>query len=363
MRTHAHSPYMQWAKLHSSAKHNLASSGVASYPLAKLEIADGQLEINGPNSYGHAPLVDAIAQRFGVPRECIFTTAGTAMANHMALAATTEPGDEILVEQPTYELLLSTAKYLGLTIKRFHRAPGAKFQPDLADLERNLTAKTKLVVVTNLHNPSGVLMTNEVVKKIGRLAGEVGARVVVDEVYLEMFYDARPPTAFRIASERFIVTSSLTKAYGLSGLRCGWVFASKELVQRMWAINDLYGATPVFPGEQMSVIAFQNLDRIAREMKETLEANRKLLRDFYASRRDLEAAPPDYGAVSFPRLISGSVAGLVELLREEFQTSVVPGAFFESPQHFRIGIGGGTAEVRAGLQQLGRGLDRFGANN
>src|SRR4051812_47426941 len=169
MRTNAHSAYMQWAKLSSAAKYNLAGSGIASYPLAKLGISEGQLEINGQNSYGYAPLVDAIAERFGVPHECVFTTAGTAMANHMALAATTEPGDEILMEQPTYELLLRAAEYLGLVIKRFQRLEAAGFQPDLEDLKRKLTAKTKLVVVTNMHNPSGVLIANEVITKIGEL--------------------------------------------------------------------------------------------------------------------------------------------------------------------------------------------------
>src|SRR5262249_35831816 len=156
-------------------------------------------------------------------------TAGTAMANHMALAATTEPGDEVLVEQPTYELLLSAASYLGLQIRRFQRPFAAKFQPDLADLQRNLTPTTKLIVLTNMHNPSGVLMTNDVLRQIGDLAAKVGARVLVDEVYLEMLFDQRPPTALRLDAGRFLVTSSLTKAYGLSGLRCGWVFAEKKL--------------------------------------------------------------------------------------------------------------------------------------
>jgi len=317
-------------------KYNLAGSGIASYPLAKLGISEGQLEINGPNSYGYAPLVEAIAKRFGVPRECVFSTAGTAMANHMALAATTEPGDEILVEQPTYELLLSAAQYLGLIIKRFQRPEPAGFQSDLEDLKRNLSPKTKLVVLTNMHNPSGVLMTHEVITKIGELAAKVGARVVVDEVYLEMFYHARPQTAFRIDPETFIVTSSLTKAYGLSGLRCGWVFASKKLVDRMWAINDLYSATPVFPGEQMSVAAFHNLDRIGNEMKGILDANRKLLMEFFDSRGDLEVVRPEYGTIAFPKLKRGSVEQLTKMLRTDFDVSVVPGSFFESPHHLRI---------------------------
>ncbi len=361
MRANAHSPYMKWAKLDSAAKHNLATSGVASYPLAKLGKIEG-LEINGPNSYGYAPLVDAIAVRFGVPRECVFTTTGTAMANHLALAATTEPGDEILAELPTYELLLSTANYLGLKVRRFQRPLSEKFQPDLADLERNLTPATKLIVLTNMHNPSGVLMSNETVQRIGKLAAKVGARVLVDEVYLEMLYDSRPQTAFLLDPDRFVVTSSLTKAYGLSGLRCGWVFAEKKLVERMWAINDLYSATPVFPGEQLSVLAFQNLERIGQEMKQVLATNRELLSDFYRSRNDVEVVLPEHGTVSFPRLRKGNVETLIALLRNEFETSVVPGAFFESPHHFRVGIGATTEVVRTALQQLSRGLDKFGGH-
>jgi Aspartate/tyrosine/aromatic aminotransferase len=358
MRANAHSPYMRWAKLHSGAKHNLATSGMASYSIAKLGIPQG-LDINGPNSYGYAPLVEAIARRFGVPRECVFTTAGTAMANHLALAATTEPGNEILAEQPTYEPLPSAAKYLGLKISRFQRPFSAKFQPDLGDLERNLTPATKLIVLTNLHNPSGVLMSNETVRQVGQLAGRVGARVLVDEVYLEMLYDVRPQTAFLLDPERFVVTSSLTKAYGLSGLRCGWVFAAKEVVERIWAINDLYSATPVFAGEQLSVIAFENLERIGQEMKQMLAENHELLKDFYASREDLEVVPPEHGTVSFPRLLKGKVEDLLGLLRQEFETTVVPGSFFESPQHFRVGIGGKTEDVGVALQQLGNGLDRL----
>jgi aspartate/methionine/tyrosine aminotransferase len=358
-RANAHSPYMQWAKLCSEAKYNLASSGMASYPLEKLGICAKDLQINGPSSYGYAPLIGAIAQRFAVPRECIFTTAGASLANHMALAATTDPGDEILVEQPTYELLLNTAKYLGLKIKRFQRRPAAKYIPDLEDLDRNLTSKTKLVALTNLHNPSGVLMTNEIVKTIGELAAKVGARVMVNEVYLEMFYDARPPTAFLFDPDRFIVTSSLTKAYGLSGLRCGWVFAAKQTLEHMWAINDLYGSTPVFPAEQLSLVAFQNLERIGQEMKRTLETNRKLLMDFYAGLHDLDVMSPEHGTVSFPRVVNGNVERLLDLLRNEFETTVVPGSFFESPEHFRVGIGGTTDDVRAALQQLGRGLGHF----
>ena len=93
---------------------------------------------------------------------------------------------------------------------------------------------------------------------MGEIAKARGARVLVDEVYLEAFYGRRPRPAFHFG-DQFLVTSSLTKAFGLSGVRCGWVLADPEVVHRMWRINDLYAATPAHPAELISVIAFDHL--------------------------------------------------------------------------------------------------------
>ena len=150
-RTRAHSAYMEFAKLRSSAKYKLATSGMAGFPLAELGITIDRLEINGSDGYGYEPLCRAIAQRYRVPLECVVPAAGTSMANYFALAACTEPGDEVLIEQPTYALLLDTAQYLGLEIKRFRRPPSADYQIDLADLERQISPRTNLIVLCNLH--------------------------------------------------------------------------------------------------------------------------------------------------------------------------------------------------------------------
>src|SRR5260221_2503150 len=212
-RSTAHSPYMEWAKLYSTAKFNLATSGVASFPLSELGVTIDQLEINGPSIDGYEPLLQAIARRNRVPQECVVSAVGTSLANYLALAATTEPGDEILVEQPTYELLLSTAKYLGLEIKRFPRRAENNFAIDPADVERNLTPRTRLIVICNLHNPTVALAPDATLREVGKLAAKVGARVLVDEVYREMLFEPSPASAFHINPERFIVTNSLTKAY------------------------------------------------------------------------------------------------------------------------------------------------------
>jgi aspartate/methionine/tyrosine aminotransferase len=198
-------------------------------------------------------------------------------------------------------------------------------------------------------------------REVGELARKVGAYVLADEVYREMLFESAPASAFHVDPERFIVTNSLTKAYGLSGLRCGWVLAPPELARRMFRINDLHGATFAHPAELLSVVALEKLPRIAARMKSMLEANRRLLRDFLRERDDLDHFWPEYGAIVFPRLKAGNVEPFCDLLRNEFQTAVVSGSFFESPDRIRIGVGTPTESVRESLQQLGLGLDRYRA--
>ena len=352
------SPYMEFAKLRSGAKYNLATSGVMSYPLAELPVRIEDLEINGTTLYGYAPLQERLARYSGVSPDCVVAAAGTSMANHLALAATFDPGDEVLIEHPTYELLESAALYLGAELRRFERRFEDDFRVDPAEVQRHITRRTKLIILTNLHNPSGAYADEATMCAVGEIAKAHGARVLVDEVYLETFYEHRPRPAFHLG-DHFLVTSSLTKAFGLSGLRCGWVLASPKLAERMWRINDLYAATPAHPAELMSVIALDHLDKIAARAKGLLAANRKSMNDFLASQTDLHFLRPEHGTIVFPKLRSGSVDDLLRLLREKYETSVVPGHFFDMSQHVRIGIGGDPEMTHIGFERLGLALDEY----
>jgi aspartate/methionine/tyrosine aminotransferase len=214
--------------------------------------------------------------------------------------------------------------------------------------------------LTNLHNPSGVLTDDATLKQVGEIARRVGARVLVDEVYIETLFESPPRTSFLLGNE-FVVTSSLTKAFGLSGLRCGWIFAAPEFAQRMWLLNDLFAATPVHSGERLSVVAFKQIAELGARAKALLDRNRELLNAFLDSRDDLEAVRPEFGTVMFPRVRSGNSEALCRLLREKYETSVVPGAFFESPAHFRVGIAVATPVLEEGLERVGAALDEMGA--
>ncbi|HXY01603.1 MAG TPA: pyridoxal phosphate-dependent aminotransferase [Candidatus Limnocylindrales bacterium] len=360
------SRYMEWAKTQSHAKYNLATSGLIGVPRAEFPLNLDDLEITAPGGYGYAPLQQRLAQHAGVCQECVVAAAGTSMANHLAMAAVLEQGDEVLLEQPAYGPLLDVAEYLGARVKRLPRRFESSFAVDLDEFERALTPSTRLVVLTNLHNPSGALLSAEALLAIGKLAHRSGARVLVDEVYLEMLFGRAAPFCFPTgesiagtADNPFIVTTSLTKVYGLSGLRCGWILAAPDLAQRMWLLNDLFAATAAHPAERMSVMAFDHLDKFRERARTLLAANRALLDSFLDSRRDLECFRPLAGTVVFPRLAHGDPQAFFSLLREKYETSVVPGEFFEMPQHFRIGIGGDTAALRAGLERLSSALDEF----
>src|SRR5580700_10495963 len=197
---HRHSDYMHWAKTQSRARFNLATSGVGSFPLAEL-LHQPALEINGDSTYGYPPLQQAIARKCGVDPDCVVSAAGTSMANHLAMAALVDPGDEVLIEHPAYELMVSAALYLGAVVKRFPRTEESGYALDPAGIRRAITPKTKLIVVTNLHNPSSALTPDPVLREIGDLARSVGAHVIVDEVYLDAVYQNTPQTAYRLGPE------------------------------------------------------------------------------------------------------------------------------------------------------------------
>jgi aspartate/methionine/tyrosine aminotransferase len=352
------SPYMQWAKTHLQARFNLASSGLLNYPLSKLPVKVEDLELSGASYYGFEPLQKALAAKSDVPTEQVVAATGTSMANHLVMAALIEPGDEVLIEHPTYELLISTAQYLGAEVKRFSRPQENGFQIDLDEVARAVTTRTRLIVITNLHNPTSALTDGETLKRLGEIARRVSAHVLVDEVYLEALFDDAPRSAFHLGEE-FVTTNSLTKVYGLSGLRCGWILARPELAKKLWHLNDLFGVIPAHSAERLSCIALEHLGEIGTYTRHLLETNKELLNAFYATRDDLDFVPHRFGTVSFPRLKRGRVDELCRLLVEKYETSITPGRFFEKPQHFRIGIGCETAMLTEGLERLNRALDEI----
>ncbi len=351
------SDYMNFAKLTSAATYNLASSGVADCVLADIGASPDDLTLHGPSTYGYGPLNNAIAERFQVPPDCVVMPGGgCSFANHLAMAAVLAPGDEVLIEDPTYALLTSTLGYLQASVSRFERRPGDRWRLDVDAVAARLTRASRLVVLTNLHNPSSALADIETVRTVAAEAAKVGALVLADEVYLElMFRDGAARTAFA-PEGNIIVTSSLTKAYGLSGLRCGWILAPPALSEKMRRLNDLFGVAPPHIAERLAVVALGRLEALRSRANGMLDTNRAAYREILGAHPALDQVVFDQGTTVFPRLRAGDGDGLLTRLTERFETSIVPGRFFGRPDHIRVGLGGDTARTREGLERLAAAL-------
>jgi hypothetical protein len=350
------SEYMEWAKTRSQARFNLASSGVAEMPMSELPIRLEDLELTGPSFYGYPPLQERLARKAGVAPECVVAATGASMANYLALAAFLDPGDHVLIEEPAYGPLVDAASSLGAEIRRFPRRAEDAFTVDPDRVQSALTPRTRLVVLSNLHNPSSALVDEATMRRVGEVAGRAGARVLVDEVYLDALFDCAPRSAFALDPERFVITSSLTKAYGLSGLRCGWILADPSSARRMWRLNDLFGVVPAHAAERLSIVALDHLPQVAARAKALLDGNRTTLQRFFDGHPELDVPRLQAGMIAFPRLRRGAVDALCAVLREKYDTTVVPGRFFGASDRFRVSYGCRPETLAGGLDALGAAL-------
>ena len=216
------------------------------------------LDLSGNNDIGYQPLVEAIARRYGVRPEQVATANGAAGANFQAFAAVLEPGDEVLMERPGYDPLIGAARLLGASIVRFERRFDDGFALDPDEVARALTPRTRLVIITSPHNPTGALADRAALEAIGRLARKAGAYVLVDEVYLDAADPALQPAA--LLGYLFISTSSLTKSYGLSSRRCGWSLSSPAVARRIRRARDVIDGSGLIATERLATLAFAQLD-------------------------------------------------------------------------------------------------------
>jgi aspartate/methionine/tyrosine aminotransferase len=364
-RSLIHSPYTHAAKLSPAAPFDLTSSAVQAVSLSDLPVKFEELERSASAPYGDPLLIERLAQRAGVSAECVVPTIGTSLANHLALSALFDPGDEVLIEQPTYDPLLHTARLLGAAVSRFPRRPENNFAIDPDDIRRAVTPRTRVIALCNLHNPTGAGVgesgSQSALRAIGEAAVSVGARVLVDEVYRETVWGESQRHALSLG-EQFVVTSSLTKAYGLGALRCGWILCEPVLAERIRRMQDLFGSNAPTIAERLGAVALGCLEQLESRTRTTLDTNRATASELLSPRPDLQLTIPAHGTILAPRLLSGPVEPFCELLRTRYQVAVVPGFHFEMPEYFRIGLGGDPTLFHESLERLTRALDEFAAS-
>ena len=348
------SVYLEWARSQGNIKYSLALSGVPPTDVSLLSPSVDDFTMVADNEYGWLPLLERIAARYGVNPNNVVLAHGTSMANHLACAALAEPGDHVLIEWPVYDPLVAVPRYLDCEVSFVERRAEDAYALDVANVARAVTPRTRLVILSNLHNPTGAAVDRAALESLAQLAESRDFNVLVDEVYLEWLYGIGTDPSLRSAiniSPRFVTTRSLTKVFGLAALRAGWILADAPLATRMRRLNGLFASSMSHPAERLASRAFDHAEMLLEKQRKRVDKNRSIVTKFIASQPKLSWLAPESGTVGFVRLEGGDVDGLAERLLAH-ESLVTPGRFFGVDDHFRIGFGMEEAHLKEGLKRL-----------
>jgi hypothetical protein len=352
--------YLDWARTHMGrAKFDLARSNVKAVTKEELGLDLDRVALSAPDDEGMPELREILLKRYGVPKANLLVSSGATQGIYLACAALINRGEEVILESPNYEPLYRACLERGAEVKALERRFERGFQLEMEELERKIGRGTRALVLTNLHNPSGVATSPEKLMSIGQIARDYGATVIVSEVYLDnAFAPGHKPAA--TYGPNLVSIGSLSKVYGLGGLRIGWLVASETVIRRARQVLDYIECDLPAPSESIAAVALRKGPELVRRCREIVERNLKVVEDWLSKRDDLAWVRPEGGTVCLVKLPAG-VEGmdLSTLLREKHSTLVVPGEFFWIKGFIRISLGMDEEILRQGLKNVGKGIDQL----
>ncbi|MCC7034092.1 MAG: aminotransferase class I/II-fold pyridoxal phosphate-dependent enzyme [Acidobacteria bacterium] len=354
-------------------EYNLSESGVR--PLSTRELLEDQPAIDAlldqplvyTQSNGTVELRTLIAALYaGASADHVEVTNGGSEANFVATWRLVEPGDEVVMLLPCYMQTWGLARAFGATVREWHLVEdtaAGRWRVDLDRLNALVSPKTKLIVICNPNNPTGARLTAGDLDAIARAAERVGAWILSDEIYRGAELDGVETPSMWGRSERVLVTAGLSKAYGLPGLRVGWIVGPPATVASCWSYHDY---TTIAPGALSDRLARVAMDparrgRLLERTRGILRANLPMLEDWLGA-RGFHWLRPEAGAicyVRYPHAVNSTA--LVTRLREEKSVLVVPGDHFGMDRYLRLGFGEPLAYMATGLTRLHELLESIGS--
>ncbi|MEV5237840.1 capreomycidine synthase [Streptomyces cinnamoneus] len=349
------------------AETDISSSGVHNYTLGDLRaldagLRDGELDAlmfrDGP-SLGAERLRAAVAARVRPgPGQVVMTTHGSSEALFLALNALVRPGDEVVVADPAYHSLSALAASVGAVLRPWPLRPENDFVPDLADLRAVLSSRTRLVVVNFPHNPTGACVDPAGRAELLELVGASGATLLWDGALTDLVYDHPPlPDPSRDIG-RCLSFGTLSKAYGLPGLRVGWCVLPAELAPELVRVRDYLTLSLSPLTELLAAVAVEHADTlIAPRLAEARRGRDLLLEWARATDGAVECPVPRGGVTAFPRFRDvPDTTQLCERLLARHGVLVVPGGCFGHPDRMRIGFSCPEGDLVRGLEAISKEL-------
>ena len=352
------------SKWENRVDYNLSESGV--HPVTLRDLVPDPAEIDRllstefvySQANGILELRERIAALYpGATPDHVLATIGCIEANLICLQTLVQPGDEIAVMTPNYMQIWGAAQNMGMDVKTFQLSADAGWALDVDSLNRAVTAKTKLIAVCNPNNPTGRILSSAEMDAVVAAADRVGAWLLADEVYAgaERLTDEQTPS-FWGRYDKLLANNSLSKAYGLPGLRVGWTVGPPETVDAIWARHEYTTLSLPTLSNALAAIALSPdmRSKLQQRTREYIRRGYPILEEWMRSHGDLfSIVPPDAAAIAFVRYRLGlNSTALVERLIHEKSTLVAPGDHFNVDHHLRISFGLPPDYVRAGLDRI-----------
>jgi aspartate/methionine/tyrosine aminotransferase len=351
--------------------YDMSESGVQ--PLTLRELVDMGFDLDAfldtplgySQSNGTIALREKIAAGYpGATADHIEVTNGTSEANHLLALSQLRPGDGVAMELPNYMQMPGVARSLGATVRTFRLRLEDGWQPDWDEFDRAVTEGTRLLYLSNPNNPTGGVLTDDAMRRIADRCSATGTWLVADEVYLGAEIDRPRTKSLWGLSDRVIVTSGLSKAYGIPGVRIGWMIAPPEVAAACWAQHDYLTIGPNKMSDAIAQVAVDppNRERCYARTRGILRRNVAIAREWVGSLGGrLTWREPEAGAIGLFRYHSDvpSVA-LAERVRTRQSTLIVPGAHVGLEGYIRVWLGGREEFLREGLRRIGAELVNLG---
>lgn len=333
-------------------EYNLSESGVHPMLLRELLADNADLltnlldtEINYPYVNGNPDLRQNIAAMYdGATIENVLVTVGAIEANYITTRTLLAPGDEIVVMLPNYMQIWGIARNHDLLLKTFNLREDQGWAPDLDELEMTVSANTKLIAVCNPNNPTGRILTGAEMDAIVTIADKVGAWILADEVYsgAERLTDEQTPSFFG-RYPKVVATGSMSKAYGLPGLRIGWAVAPAETIDEIWARHEYTTISATMLANKLAALALspEVRPRILQRTRRYIRQGFPVLQEWMNSHPDsFSVTPPGAAAIAFVRYhFDINSTRFADRLRQEKSTLIVPGDHFGMDHFMRISFG------------------------
>jgi aspartate/methionine/tyrosine aminotransferase len=328
---------------------NLTESGVHPIRLDELLGDDAamrnrllEMEINYPHVNGIPALRENIAALYnGADISNILVTVGAAEANHIVMQTLLDEGDEMATLTPTYKQVWGLAANAGHVVRPFHLDPDRAWALDIDDLNRQVNAKTKIIALVNPNNPTGHIMTEREMDAIVAAADSVGAWILADEVYRGAEREQEQETAsFYGRYDKVIAIGSMSKAYGLPGLRIGWVAGPPETIEDIWRRHEYTAITATMISNHLAAFALSSeiRPRLMGRARHYIRTGYPILKNWMDSQDGLFSyTPPQASAVTFIRYnLKINSTKLMEKLCREASVFVGAGDSFGMDHHLRV---------------------------